>query len=111
MRRFPFMPTIHLGITLLLRFEHLSILFLMQCAERQPNDVNMWPARRGFFDEWEHRPFGLVQVGQGAVRPLEKGLALGGVQPSTARAIDQPQAQPLLCKRSVWACGFLWAAS
>ena len=42
MRRFPSMPIIHRGITLPQRSEHLSILFLMQCTDRQPNAVSMW---------------------------------------------------------------------
>jgi hypothetical protein len=42
MRRFPSMPIIHRGITLPQRSEHFSILFLMQCTDRQPNAVSMW---------------------------------------------------------------------
>ena len=70
-----------------------------QQAVQTERDVAIDPHQSARDHSCSNRSFGLVQIGQDAVRSLEKGLALGGEQQLTGRAIDQPRAQPLLQPR------------
>jgi hypothetical protein len=70
-----------------------------QQAVQTERDVAVDPHQSARDSAGSNRPFGLVQVGQDAVRSLEKGLALGGEQQLTGRTINQPRAQPLLQSR------------
>ena len=70
-----------------------------QQAVQTERDVAIDPHQSARDGSGSNRPFGLVQVGQDAVRSFEKGLALGGEQQLAGRAIDQPRAQPPLQPR------------